>query len=109
MKQLFFFAFMLPIACMGQSVVYSIDMVAPDSFYLAETIYQAPTKESPRPAEYTQYKLFRSLGALTDFVQDGLKNAEKEAAEAEKLAKSAADTRKRALEIQALADKYKRS
>ena len=108
MKQLSFFILLFPLACMGQSVEYSIDMVRQDSFFLAETIYQAPTADSPRPAQYTQYKLFRSLGGLTDFIQDGLKNAEKEAAEAEKLAKSAAETRKRALEIQALADKYKR-
>ncbi len=108
MKQLLFFALFLPLSAYGQTFEYDLDMVAKDSFFLVETIYQAPTPEKPRPDKYTSYQLFKSLGELTDFVNKGLEQADKDAVEGERLTRQAADARRRLLQVRALADKKKR-
>lgn len=49
-----------------QTVTYQIDLVRPDSFYLAETIGKT-IENSPRNQEVTTYKLFRDTAELNEF------------------------------------------
>lgn len=48
------------------TVTYQIDLVRPDSFYLAETIAKT-IENSPRNQEVTTYKLFRDTAELNEF------------------------------------------
>lgn len=103
--KLIIFSIMLPIISSAQKVEYALDMVAKDSFYLVEVYTQEPTKESPRGQELISYKLFRSMGALLDFVNTGMEEAVKNEAESQKALSQAIETKKRLTQIKALTDK----
>lgn len=105
MKFLIFTLFLLPVFAHGQKVDYALDMVSRDSFFLVEVYTQAPTQESPRGQELVSYKLFRSMGALIDFVNTGLEQAEKEETEGKKALDQAIERKRRLAQIKALTDK----
>lgn len=103
--KLIIFLILLPILSSAQKVEYALDMVAKDSFFLVEVYTQAPTPESPRGQELVSYKLFRSMGALLDFVNTGMEEAAKSEAESQKALNQAIETKKRLTQIKALTDK----
>lgn len=106
MKQLFInLTFLLPAFAYGQTVDYSLDMVRKDSFFLVETFTAPQTPQEPRGQQVVSYKLFRSMGALLDFVNTGMEEAAKSEAESQKALNQATETKKRLMQIKALTDK----
>jgi hypothetical protein len=108
-KTIIFLLLSAPLFAGAQSITYGIEEIKQDSFYLVETITAQETPQSPRPSTQTNYILFRSAKELDKFVEGLNDAADKQDAEAEKIARSALQLRSRSQVIEELASKRKRT